>query len=122
MAALHSLGAGDDCPMTTPEFERFQASLGDTTPSADLSRALVGLWYDGRGDWEAAHREVQKGDGTDEAWVHAYLHRKEGDLANASYWYRRCDHAQFSGSLDEEWCQIATLLLARTNDDQAAEQ
>ena len=73
MVASHSLDAGDDCPMTTPEFERFQVSLGDTTPSADLSRALVGLWYDGRADWEAAHREVQKGDGTDEAWVHAYL-------------------------------------------------
>jgi hypothetical protein len=108
--------------MTTLEFKRFQMSLGDTAPPAGLSRPLVGLWYDGRGDWEAAHREVQKGDGVDEAWVHAYLHRKEGDVANAGYWYRRCGHAQFSGSLDEEWRQIATLLLARTNDDKAAGQ
>ena len=108
--------------MTTLEFERFQMSLGDTSPPIGLSRALVGLWYDGCGDWEAAHREVQKGDGGDEAWVHAYLHRKEGDLANAGYWYRRCDHTQSSESLDEEWCQIATSLLARTNDDQAAER
>ena len=103
--------------MTTLEFERFQMSLGDTSPPVGLSRALVGLWYDGCGNWDAAHREIQKGDGVDEAWVHAYLHRKEGDLANAGYWYRRCDHAKSSGSLDEEWCQIATLLLARDNDD-----
>ena len=107
--------------MTTPEFERFRVSLRGAAPPTDLSRALVGLWYDGRGDWEAAHREVQKGGGVDEAWVHAYLHRKEGDLANASYWYRRCDQPQSSESLDEEWCQIATSLLVRTTDDQAAE-
>ena len=109
-------------PMTTPEFERFRVSLRSAAPPAGLSRALVGLWYDGRGDWEAAHREVQKGNGADEAWVHAYLHRKEGDLANAGYWYRRCDHAQSSESLDEEWCQIATTLLARNTDDQAAKR
>ena len=107
--------------MTTLEFERFRVSLRGAAPPTGLSRALVGLWYDGRGDWEAAHREVQKGGGVDEAWVHAYLHRKEGDLANAGYWYRRCDHPQSSGSLDEEWCQIVMSLLARTNDDQAAE-
>ena len=107
--------------MTTPEFERFRMSLRSAAPPAGLSRALAGLWYDGRGDWETAHREVQKGSGADEAWVHAYLHRKEGDLANAGYWYRRCDHTQFSGSLDEEWCQIVTSLLVRTTDDQAAE-
>jgi len=103
--------------MTTPEFERFRISLGDATPPADLSLALVGLWYDGRGDWEAAHRKVENGDSVDEAGVHDYLHRKEGDLANAGYWYRRCDHTQSSGSLDEEWRQIVTLLLARLADD-----
>ena len=108
--------------MTTPEFERFRMSLRSAAPPAGLSRPLAGLWYDGRGDWETAHREVQKGSGADEAWVHAYLHRKEGDLANAGYWYRRCDHTQFSGSLDEEWCQITTSLLARTASDPAAER
>jgi hypothetical protein len=103
--------------MTTSEFERFRVSLRSTVPPAGLTRALVGLWYDGCGDWESAHLEVQKGGGVDEAWVHAYLHRKEGDLANAAYWYCRCDQTQSSESLDEEWCQIATSLLARTTDD-----
>jgi hypothetical protein len=106
--------------MTILNVEQFHESLKNAAPPAGLTRALVGLWYDRTGDWDAAHREVQKGSSNDEAWVHAYLHRKEGDLANASHWYRRCQHYISTGSLDEEWHEIVTTLLSRNANDSAS--
>lgn len=95
--------------MTLPEFMDFAR---EGQPSG-LPPALLALWHDRRGDWEAAHRVAQDIDGPDGAWIHAYLHRKEGDLPNAGYWYRRAGQPQAAGSLDAEWTAIATALLAR---------
>lgn len=71
----------------------------------------MALWHDGRGDWEAAHRVAQDIDTPDGAWIHAYLHRREGDAANAGYWYRRAAKPIPSVPLDAEWDAIVTALL-----------
>lgn len=91
--------------------EEFRGSLADSAPPAGISAVLVALWHDGKGEWDAAHRVAQDVDSSDGAWVHAYLHRKEGDLANAAYWYRRAGRTAASGSLDDEWRQLATVQL-----------
>ena len=69
--------------------QQFERSLNSDRPPADLDAALLGLWWDAKGDWDMAHACVDAL--SDEAGirVHAYLHRKEGDLGNAGYWYRR---------------------------------
>jgi hypothetical protein len=72
---------------------------------------LVALWHDARGDWDAAHTVAQDVPDPDGAWVHAYLHRKEGDLGNAAYWYRRAGKPAATGSLEEEWRQIVGAFL-----------
>lgn len=89
--------------------DEFRASLSDPI---SLSAPLRALWADASGDWEAAHRFVQDDDSTEGAWVHAYLHRKEGDISNAGYWYSRAGKPHFSGSLEEEWEELAKALLA----------
>jgi hypothetical protein len=96
--------------MTLAEFKR---SLGDAAPPPALTSTLVALWHDGKGDWEAAHRVAQDVDDENGAWVHAYLHRKEGDAPNASYWYRRSGRSHARVTLDEEWAQIVTALLSQ---------
>ncbi len=88
-----------------------KASLTSPAPPRELRPALVALWHDGRGDWETAHRVAQDVDDEEGAWVHAYLHRKEGDLGNAGYWYRRAGRAVATGSLESEWERIVTSLL-----------
>ena len=80
-------------------------------PPAGLAPLVRALWHDARGDWETAHRIAQDVSDVDGAWVHAYLHRKEGDAGNAAYWYRRAGRPAASVSLDDEWDQIATALL-----------
>ena len=72
---------------------------------SNLPAALAALWYDGRGDWNAAHEAAQSDEGRDGAWVHAYLHRKEGDAFNAGYWYRRAGKPAATGTLDVEWVE-----------------
>jgi hypothetical protein len=84
----------------------FRATLSDTTPPDALTPVLLALWHDGRNDWNAAHQVAQDVPDPDGAWVHAYLHRKEGDAANAAYWYRRAGKPVASGPLDSEWEQI----------------
>lgn len=88
-----------------------QATLTAPNPPLALGGALLALWHDAKGDWDAAHRVVQDIEDTAGAWVHAYLHRKEGDAGNAAYWYRRAGRPVATTSLDEEWAQIATALL-----------
>ena len=73
--------------------------------------AVRALWFDGKGDWEKAHDLAQQDEGGAGDWVHAYLHRKEGDLGNAGYWYRRAGKPTAKGSLDEEWSAITAALL-----------
>ena len=91
--------------------EEFNASLAQPAPPA-LPATLVALWHDARGNWDEAHRVAQDVDDASGAWVHAYLHRKEGDLGNASYWYRRAGRAVANGPLEDEWRDIVTALLA----------
>jgi hypothetical protein len=89
----------------------FLATLTSPGPPTGLSAPLTALWHDGRGDWAAAHRVAQDIDSADGAWIHAYLHRKEGDKDNAGYWYRRAGRPMPSESLDLEWRAIVTALL-----------
>jgi hypothetical protein len=93
---------------------QFRESLTSAEPPADLSAALTALWHDGRGDWEAAHRVAQDINTADGAWIHAYLHRKEGDAANAAYWYRRAAKPVASLPLEAEWDAIVTALLPQS--------
>jgi len=92
--------------------DAFEQSLRSAAPPPDLPPLVLALWHDGRGDWDAAHRVAQDVETDDGAWVHAYLHRKEGDAGNAAYWYRRAQKPIARGPLDEEWREIATALLA----------
>ena len=94
-------------------FDDFKASLTGVTPPAGLPPLLLALWHDAKGDWDAAHGVAQDVEDEDGAWVHAYLHRKEGDAANAGYWYRRAGRPHARGTLNEEWDDIASALLAR---------
>jgi hypothetical protein len=89
----------------------FRKSLDAAVPPDGIGPVLRALWYEAKGDWNRAHESVQDQDGVEAAWVHAYLHRKEGDLSNAAYWYRRAGKPVARHSLEEEWTQIATALL-----------
>jgi len=89
----------------------FKATLSGAQPPGDVAPALAALWWAAKGDWDRAHKLVMDGDGGDAAWVHAYLHRVEGDLDNARYWYRAAARTPASGPLDAEWAAIATELL-----------
>ena len=93
------------------DFTRFVDSLAQPAPPEALASLLCGLWYDAKGDWNRAHEIVQDEEGRAAAWVHAYLHRKEGDLSNAGYWYRRAGKPVAQESLQEEWRAIVTALL-----------
>jgi hypothetical protein len=89
----------------------FKRSLPSTKPPNGLSPALTALWWAGKDAWDKAHEIVMNEESTDCAWVHAYLHRVEGDRDNARYWYRRAGRAPASGDLASEWAAIAAALL-----------
>jgi len=82
------------------------------TRAAALTPLLHALWHDAHGDWDRAHTITQEIESPDAAWLHAYLHRKEGDISNAGYWYRCAGRPVFSGSLHAEWSALAAHLLA----------
>ena len=88
-----------------------EASLKQATPPSGLPRTVEALWYERRGDWDRAHKIVQDEASTDAAWVHAYLHRVEGDLGNAGYWYRQAGQPVAKDSLEAEWERIVSALL-----------
>jgi len=90
--------------------DEFTATLTGATPP-DVSSALQALWHDAHGNWDTAHGVAQDIDDATGAWIHAYLHRKEGDLGNAAYWYRRAQQPVATDPLDEEWRRIVTTLL-----------
>ncbi|MBS7809376.1 hypothetical protein [Roseococcus pinisoli] len=75
-----------------------------------LSAPLAALWWDARNDWARAHEAAQSVETAEGAWVHAYLHRKEGDLPNADYWYRRAGRRRPAVPLEQEWAEIAAAL------------
>jgi hypothetical protein len=91
--------------------DEFRSTLKAATPPA-MRPLLLALWHDARGDWEKAHTLAQDIDDQSGAWVHAYLHRKEGDLGNAGYWYRRANQPVATDSLEAEWTRIVSVLLA----------
>lgn len=92
----------------------FRHSLADQDPPGRLGAPLTALWWAAKGDWEKAHTIAQDDDSADAAWVHAYLHRVEGDLGNARYWYARARRAAATGSFETEWEMLVAALLAAT--------
>ena len=95
--------------MTLSEFKR---TVSADRPPHGMAPALRALWHDARGEWNAAHDTAQSIEDESGAWVHAYLHRKEGDASNAAYWYRRARQPVATDPLDVEWDRIALALLA----------
>ena len=91
--------------------DAFLDSLAGKAPKRGLSIAREALWWDAKGDWAKAHECAQAQEDKTGAWVHAYLHRKEGDLSNAGYWYRRAGKPVGAGTLEQEWQTIAAALL-----------
>lgn len=91
--------------------DEFAATLQASAPPAGVAPALLALWHEARGDWNTAHDIAQDVPDPDGAWVHAYLHRKEGDPGNAAYWYRRAGKPVARNTLEAEWRQIAAALL-----------
>jgi hypothetical protein len=89
----------------------FKASLSGAAPAPGLDAPLAALWWAAKGCWDEAHKIVQDEQTADSAWVHAYLHRVEGDPGNAGYWYRRAHKPVATGSLESEWEAIVLALL-----------
>ena len=95
--------------------ETFIASVTRDSPPLGVSAPLVALWYDARDEWDKAHQVAQDDHSREAAWVHAYLHRKEGDLENAAYWYRRAGQAVATDTLAAEWTRLVESLLTTTS-------
>src|SRR5262245_39211516 len=98
--------------MDLPEFKR---SLAKAKPPS-LAPALAALWWAGKDEWDKAHKIVMDEAGKDSAWVHAYLHRVEGDLANARYWYRQAQQPGSNKPMAVEWEEITSTLLREQRD------
>jgi len=92
----------------------FKESLSLAQPQGELSAQLKSLWYDGKGDWNKAHAQVDHLTDQASAWVHAYLHRKEGDIRNADYWYTNARQTRPDVSLEAEWEQLVLHFLNRS--------
>lgn len=94
--------------------EELRDSLKREEPPRQLSVALTALWWDAKGNWKQAHDVAGQDEGPAAAWVHAYLHRKEGDASNANYWYTRAAKSPTKIPLEQEWSEIAESLLEGT--------
>lgn len=92
-------------------FAQFKESLSQPTPPSQVSDHLKALWYDGKGDWQQSHDIIQDINDTNAAWIHAYLHRKEGDIWNADYWYSKAGKKRPTISLHQEWEMITNELI-----------
>ena len=97
--------------MVAMDYETFRASLEGDAPPTSASGPLQALWHEARGDWDTAHQCAQDAKSPEGAWVHAYLHRVEGDLSNAGYWYRRAGKPRHEGQLADEWGELVRALL-----------
>lgn len=91
--------------------QEFKLTLNEKAPPDSLPSALKALWYDAKNDWNTAHDIAQDIHDSEGSWIHAYLHRKEGDEGNASYWYRRAGKPFCKLSLKDEWESIVIALL-----------
>jgi len=97
------------------DFNEFKASVNNEFPPEKIDKNLKALWWDAKGKWEKAHRMVQNINNTTASRVHAYLHRKEGDLSNASFWYTNAGQRMRANSPDEEWDEIVNTILDKEN-------
>jgi hypothetical protein len=93
------------------DYNQFSRSLSLNEPPPELSPHLRSLWYDAKGDWGKSHSIIQDINDAEAAWIHAYLHRKEGDTGNAGYWYNRARRKLPSTTLAQEWEDITRALL-----------
>ncbi|HWB27371.1 MAG TPA: hypothetical protein VG738_17975 [Chitinophagaceae bacterium] len=93
------------------QFDEFIKSTESNTPPGGMPVYIIALWYDAKGDWHKAHKSIDSENDKNSAWVHAYLHRKEGDIWNADYWYSRAGKKRPATSLEEEWENITRALL-----------
>ena len=91
----------------------FKSTLHQDTPPAGLKPAVRALWFDANNDWQKAHLEVDHLTDATAMHIHAYLHRKEGDMWNAGYWYSRANQEMSKSSLAEEWEQLCRLYLEK---------
>jgi hypothetical protein len=89
----------------------FKSSLAGDRPPTDLNAPLEALWWAAKGAWDKAHKIVMDQETVEAAWVHAYLHRVEGDLPNARYWYGQAKREAATGTLEAEWAAICAHLL-----------
>ncbi|HET7179387.1 MAG TPA: hypothetical protein VFI14_06665 [Chryseosolibacter sp.] len=92
-------------------FDFFKSSLSSPQPPHGVAGLLEALWYDANDNWDKAHSIAQEIDSRNGAWVHAYLHRREGDHGNAAYWYHRAGKPVSRASLGDEWESIVKVLL-----------
>ncbi len=88
----------------------FKHSLNSPTPP-HVATLLKSLWHDARGEWDRAHDLAQEVNTQEGSWIHAYLHRKEGDRSNAQYWYHRANRKMPTCSLEQEWDELVSTLL-----------
>jgi hypothetical protein len=95
-------------------YDEFILTIENDELPSGLPLYLQALWYDAKGDWHKAHSLIDSLDDKNSCRVHAYLHRKEGDISNADYWYRRADTQRPDGSLQGEWQAVTTKLLLKS--------
>ena len=93
--------------------DEFQTSLSGAEPPGQMSTPLAALWWDAKGDWVRAHGLVDDLETKDGMAVHAYLHRREGSLSNADYWYRRAGRLYYRAALEQEWQALVEGLLVQ---------
>ncbi len=89
----------------------FRSSLQNSSPPHGINNLLEAMWHEAKGDWNKAHNIAQDVETPDGSWVHAYLHRVEGDESNARYWYNRAGRKFSKLSLKEEWEEIVGALI-----------
>ncbi len=99
--------------MSKLDINDFKVSLDQEIPSPDLSEALKALWHQAKGDWKKAHQLVRAGSNEDGKWVHAYLHRVQGNESRAGSLYRHAERSAPSVPLEQEWEEIVSVLLNR---------
>ena len=93
------------------DMNSFKKSLSENISPQNISVYLKALWYEGKGDWHKAHQIIQDINDSNASWIHAFLHRKEGDIGNADYWYRRAGKKRPTISLEKEWEEIVESLI-----------
>lgn len=93
------------------QFEEFAKSITSIHPPENIDQYALALWYDAKGDWVAAHTIIQDIENKTAAWIHACLHRKEGDTGNAGYWYSKAGKKMPAYSLDKEWEEIVKAVI-----------